>query len=1474
MSNKKNVGAVLVVGGGIAGIQASLDLADLGYYVYLIEKSTAIGGEMARLDKTFPTNDCSMCILSPKLVGCGRHLNIENHTGTEIKSLKGIAGNYKVLLHKHARYIDTEKCTGCGECSNVCPVELPCQFNCGLDKRKAVYKLYAQAMPAAYAIEKNGFSPCRAACPAGVNVQGYVQLVKNGKYKEAWRLIYEDNPLPAICGRICTRPCESHCYRGKIDSPVSIRELKKFAADFCYKKPDELPLPQVPQNKSKKVAVIGSGPAGLSAAYQLIKSGYDITVFEAMSEPGGMLRVVIPEYRLPKNILDFEISLLQKIGVKIETNCRLGQDFTLNSLKKQGYEAIFLAIGAQKSVSLNLPGEKLQGVQSGIELLKKINTGKNPEIGQRVAVIGGGNTAMDAARTALRVGASEVTIVYRRSEDEITAEQEEIRQAKEEGVQFKMLTSPQKIMGNSGEVNGLKCVYNDLGEPDSSGRRRPIPIEGTDFELDLDSVIIAVGQNPELNGVEPYLEVSKKGTVKVNNSTMNTGAEGVFAAGDVVTGPANVIEAIGAGKKAAANIDCYLQNKINKNKINSNAEDNVVDFPNHESGNTGISRLEPEEIKAEKRINNFSEISLGFSEEDARKEAERCLNCAICSECGQCVEACMSKAINHDMQDEEIELNVGSIIISTGCETYDPTNLEYLGYNRHANVLTSIEFERVLSASGPYGGYIQRPSDGKEPKKIAWLQCVGSRNHRENQGYCSSVCCMYAIKEAVIAKEHCSYPLHTTIFYMDMRTYGKEFEQYYEKAKNELKVNFVRSRIYSISELPDKDNNLFIRYADEHGNICNEEFDLVILSVGLKPSSDTVDIARKMDLNLNKYNFIEPKQLTGVNTNKDGIYVAGTLSGPKDIPETVMQASAAAADSASLLANVRGTMVKEKAFPPEKDIAGDIIRIGVFVCHCGINIGGTVDVPEVVNYVKNINSVAYATDKLYTCSQDATDQIKEAIQEYNLNRVVVASCTPRTHEPLFQETIKEAGLNPNLFEMANIRDQCSWVHMNNPVEATKKAKDLVAMAVAKSKLLEPIQSSEVEINHNVLVIGGGIAGLNSALNLAEQGYKVNIVEKEKQLGGIAKRINYGIKGEDVQSYLSGLIKDIYNNSLVTVFTESEIKDASGFVGNYTTTLTTGEEISHGVTIIATGANEYKPSEYLYGQNNRVMTLLELEEAMASNDVKINNAENYVFIQCVGSRDDKRPYCSRICCTKSINTALKIKKSKPEANIYILYRDIRTYSFLEDKYREARQKGVIFIRYNNADKPVVENSGSTLKVTITDHVLDIPIVISADIIGLASAIVPPEENNNKLSQLYKVPLNQDNFFLEAHMKLRPVDSSADGVFMAGLAHGPKNLEENIAQAKAAAGRAGTILTQDTISIEGKCAVVDKQKCVGCRTCESVCPAHAVQLDEQQKVAVVNEALCKGCGVCASSCRCGAINIKGWTDEQIAAMVNAL
>jgi len=1470
-TGENTIGSVLVVGGGISGMQSALDLAEAGLKVYLAEEKSAIGGTMSRLDKTFPTNDCAMCIVSPKLVDVGKHLNIDIITGARLKSVEGEEGRFKVKLAQQARYIDMAKCTSCGECATACPVELPSEFDGGLGQRKAAYKLYAQAMPSAYAIEKNGTPPCRAACPAGVNVQGYVQLVKIGKLVESWRLIYNDNPLPGVCGRVCTHPCELQCHRSKVDHPVSIRELKRLAADAAYVDLEALPLPEQAEPREEKVAIIGAGPAGLSAAYQLARLGYQVTIFEALTVAGGMLSVGIPEYRLPKKLVELEVGLLQKMGIEIKTGVRLGKDFTQAELKKQGYRAILLAIGAHKGISLKLPGEDLDGVMPGVDFLRKVNLGEKVKVGSRVAVIGGGNTAMDAARTARRLGAAEVSIIYRRSKAEITAAKDEIHEALEEGIKFMMLTGPKAILGKNGKVTGLECIVNQLGEPDASGRRSPVPVAGSEFILYVDNVITAVGQAPDLAGVEGP-EQGRGSTIVTDPATLATGIDGVFAAGDVVTGPATVIDAIGAGKKVAVSIDRYLRGEAPIALADAEAK-HVVEFPKHNAGNLDTPRAEPRYVDPEQRVLNFAESALGISGADGTKEAGRCLNCSVCSECKECVQACLPKAIDHDMADQDLELEVGAILLNPGGDIYDPTELEYLGYKKYPNVVTSIEFERILSASGPYQGHLMRPSDGKDPHKIAWIQCVGSRNQRIKHDYCSSVCCMYAIKEAVIAKEHSAEGLETTIFLMDMRSYGKDFERYYTRARDEHGVRFIKSRIFEVTGSPAQPGSLSIRYADEDGTIGVEEFDLVVLSVGFQPSCGSADMAGIAGVELDEFGFCNTGEFTRGVTSRAGIFASGVFAGPKDIPETVVEASAVAGYASRLLAGSRGTLTRIKAYPPERLIPKGAPRIGAFICNCGINIGSIVSVPEVVEYAKSLKDVVYAQEFLFSCSQDSIEKIKQIIEEYNLTRVVVASCTPRTHAPLFQSALREAGLNPHLYEHVNIREHSSWVHREMPQEATEKAKVLVRMAVSKVKLLKPITTSYTDVNHNALVVGGGAAGMTAALSLAEQGFEVWLAEKTEALGGRLKEMHYTLEGADTQQVVAQLIEQVNADPRIRVITNAEIESFDGYPGNYRTKIKIAnktEELLHGAAILATGAQELETDEYLYGQHPRVITQTEFEKQLVTGGAP--KMQNVVMIQCVGSRSEDRPYCSRVCCSEALKNALKLKAINPDASIFILYRDIRSYGLKEKYYTLARQKGINFIRYNQSDQPVVTAAGDALKVEVKDHVLGEPIVFSPDLLVLSTGIAPNQENL-KLSRLFKVPLDADGFLLEAHMKLRPVDFSADGLYMCGLAHAPKLAGEAVVQANAAAMRAATLLAKDKLENVPITATVNKNRCIGCKLCVDVCNYKAREFDPVTRKVLVIDALCQGCGACVVACPSGATQQKGYEKSQMMAALQA-
>jgi heterodisulfide reductase subunit A len=1002
------VGAVMVVGGGVAGIQASLDLANAGFYVYLVEAKPAIGGVMAQLDKTFPTNDCSMCILSPKLVECGRHLNIEILAPAEVQGISGEPGRFQVQVVEPARFIDLEKCIGCGVCAEKCPKKVPDEYNQGLSMRKSAYVLYPQAVPLKYAIDK------------------------------------------------------------------------------------------------------------------------------------------------------------------------------------------------------------------------------------------------------------------------------------------------------------ATCIY------------------------------------------------FKKG-----------------------------------GK------------------------------------------------------------------------------------CKACEKFCPTGAVDLEQKDRVRELEVGAVIMTPGFQTFDPNQYQTYNYAHFPNVVTSLEFERILSASGPYGGHLVRPSDHKEPQKIAWLQCVGSRDVKTHS-YCSAVCCMYAIKEAVIAKEHCKeYDLDAAIFFMDMRTFGKDFEQYYNRAKDEMGVRFIRSRIHTID--PGADDNLLITYVDESGAKKSEVFDMAVMSVGMEVSPGAKNLIQALGVDANSHDFVATTPFAPVAASRPGIYACGAMQGPKDIPESVMQASAAAGAVSGTLGEARWTMTKSREVVPQKEIRPeDQPRIGVFVCNCGINIGGIVNVPGLAEYAKDLPNVVYVQENLFTCSQDTQEVMAKVIEEHQLNRVVVAACTPITHEALFRETMMDAGLNKYLFEMANIRNQDSWVHMKEPDKATDKARDLVRMAVARAGLLKPLVEKPLTVNQRALVIGGGVAGMNAALNLGDQGFETIILEKEDRLGGNAWKVHHTIEGLEVRGYLEGLIEKVKSHPKLQVLTGALVVGFSGYKGNFTTEVLVGpamyeRKIDHGVTVVATGGQEYRPKEFRYGEHPRILTQLELGELLHDNPGEVAGWQRVAFVQCVGSRNQENPNCSRICCQGAVKYALELKGLNPDLDVLTLYRDIRTYGFLEDYYRESREKGVIFSRFKSDEPPRVEVEGGNLSLSFLDHVLERPIKLAVDAVVLSAAALP--NDTEELASLLKIPRNAAGFFIEAHAKLRPVDFASEGIFLCGLAHSPKLISESIAQAMAAASRAGAFLADTSQTISGVTAYVSPERCAACLVCVRSCPYNVPQIT-RENISEINPAMCQGCGTCASECPAMVIEVAHFENDQIAAKVKTL
>jgi heterodisulfide reductase subunit A-like polyferredoxin len=1508
-------------------MQSSLDLAGQGFKVYLVERDSAIGGKMAQLDKTFPTNDCAMCTISPKLVETGSHPNIEVLTKTEVLDISGTAGNFSVQLRHNPRYIDVEKCVACGDCEKVCPIIVPDEFNQGLVERRAAFKLYPQAVPNAFAIEKRGIAPCRDACPAGQRAQGYIALIREGRWEDALRVIKMDNPFPGICGRICNHRCEVACNRSLVDEPINIRALKRFVTDKVYELPRESVERVIPRFE-EKVAIIGAGPCGLTTAQDLALAGYETTIFESMPVAGGMLRLGVPEYRLPNEIIEREVQDIVDLGVDLRLNTQVED---LDELFNQGYSVVLIAVGAHEGIRLPIPGSKLDGVVINTHFLRDvrlglyerseqgvITAGDEAAIGPRVLVLGGGNVAIDCARSAIRMGC-DVHLACLEARDAMPAHEWEVDAAEEEGVHIHAGRSFEQILGDkTGHVRGMECMRVESFSFDESGGLHLEKVPGSQHTIDCDTVIFSIGQRAGLAFIpeDSGIGFTDKNTIAINPNTFATSRPGVFAAGDSVSGTAFVIEAVANGHKVSQSIIRYLSGEPLEPPpapdlpvVQLSAKE--IDGKISKGEISRKARVPLPELPVEERTANFNEVEFGYDESSAREEASRCLACGICSECMSCVFACGTDAINHDDTERIEEINVGALILAPGYQIYNAALSEEYGLGRYENVVTSLQYERLLSASGPTGGHVKRPSDGESPRRIAFLQCVGSRDKEHD--YCSSVCCMYAAKEAIMTVEHAKAEARTNgsnlsvecqVFFMDTRAYSKGYEEYYRRAEQKYGVKYTRCRLSEVREDPNN-HNLVLRYSSPYeGNstIIEEQFDMVVLSVGMEISESVKKLGRQMDIELDSYGFCHTTLFDPLQSSRPGIYVAGPFREPKDIPETVIEASGAAANAASLLADARHTLTVRQEYPPEREVAGDEPRTGVFVCHCGSNIGGYLDVPGVAEYARGLTGVVHAEDNMYTCSQDTIAHIIEQVKELDLNRVVVASCTPLTHEPLFQDAIKQAGLNPHLFEMANIRNQCSWVHSDNWDQGTEKAKILTKMAIARALKLEPLKVTEVPVNNAALIIGGGIAGMTSALNLAEQGFPVHLIERKSELGGNLRHLRYfanSYKDDGLsspQEFLLETIERIKGQPLIQVHKNHELVSTGGFKGNFVSTVretTNGTdvapqtiEINHGVIIVATGGEEYKGREYGYGQDTRILTQLEFESRLA-NAVSADTAskqsaelpDSVVMIQCVGPGER---FCSRICCTTALKNALKLKELNPNADITILFRDIRTYGFKERMYTEARRKGIRFINFNFDGKPVVAHSDnqSILSVSIKDPILNKDIVLEPDLLVLSTPVMPAEGTRDLATRL-KLSVDMDGFFLEAHVKLRPVDFAADGVFMAGVAHYPKFLDETIAQAQAAAARAAGIISKETMLTNARVAVVDPSLCVGCLTCVRICPYNVpivksdlTGIGDILGAAYVEPAICHGCGSCASECPAQAIQLMHYTDAQTLTKVDAL
>ncbi len=1526
------IGAVLVVGGGIAGMQASLDLAESGFKVYLVETKSAIGGHMAQLDKTFPTNDCAMCNISPKLVETGRHLNIEILTDTEVVKVDGQAGNFTATLRRKPRYIDVAKCTGCGECAQVCPVVIPGRFDEGMVQQRAAFKLYPQAIPNAYAIEKQGLAPCRDACPTGQRAQGYIALIREGRYQDALRVIKEDNPFPGICGRICNHRCETACNRGRLDEPVNIRALKRFVTDKVYDEPRRL-VERSALKTDKRVAIIGAGPCGLTAAQDLVRMGYPVTVFEALPVAGGMLRVGVPEYRLPTWIIEREVADIVDLGVDLRLNSPVTN---LDDLFAQGFDAVLIAVGAHEGIRLPIPGADLDGVHINTVFLRDVRLGHPPLLGERVIVIGAGDVAMDCARTAIRLG-KQVHVHYRRSLAEAPADPEEIEHAEEEGVEFHWLSNPVEIVSDgNGRVAGVRFVRMELGEPDASGRRRPVPVPGSEQVVPCESVVFSIGQRAGLAFIpqDAGVGTTRDNTIAIHPETLAATRPGVFAAGDSVTGTAFVIEAVASGHQVAQSIDQYLRGKqLETGQVSTGATtvgtrfNRVAPLPvvkmteaelreRAARGEVKIApRVKMSALDVTMRKQSFDEVRQGYSDQEAQAEAARCLACGVCSECLSCYYKCGVYAIDHDMLERAEQIKTGAVILAPGYEAYNAALSQEYGLGRYPNVVTALQFERLLSASGPTQGHVKRPSDDKPPKKIAFLQCVGSRD--QTHDYCSSVCCMYAAKEAMMAMEHAKtegHELGCHIFFMDTRAFSKGYEEYYQRAEQKYGVQYHRTRISAVKQNP-ASGNLVVRYLD--GQMVEEEFDLVVLSVGMEMSGKVQALGRNLGIELDDYGFCHTALFDPLQSSRAGIYVAGPFREPKDIPESVVEASGAAGAAGALLASARGTLARIAQYPSERDVTAEAPRVGVFVCHCGSNIGGFLDVPGTAAFAASLPGVVHAEDDLYTCSQDAIQHIVEVAKEKNLNRVVVASCTPRTHEPLFQDACRMAGLNPGLFEMANIRNQCSWIHSNNWDGATRKAQDLVRGAVMRVAQLEPVRTIDLPVQKAALVLGGGVAGMNAALSLAQQGFPVHLVERAAELGGhlrqahfvantssqlqAARGVGQKLEAEeaarDPQAYLCEVIARVESHPLVRIHLETELIETGGFRGNFFSKLRAKDgiitEIVHGATIVATGGREYRGPEYGLGSDPRILAQSDFEAMLAHrqgddprNSTRAGAARasgqgelpsSVVMIQCVGPA---AKYCSRTCCTTALVNALKLKELNPDAQVTILYKDMRTFGFKERVYTEARRQGILFIRYDDDHKPQISNLKSQISIQVWEPMLGREMTLTPDRVVLSEPMVPAE-GAKELGSLLKVPTDLDGWFLEAHVKLRPVDFASDGIFMAGACHYPKFLDETIAQAQAAAARAATILSHDTLTAGGIVAEVSAEKCVGCLTCVRICPYHVPKIQMNLfgvahivGAAYIEPATCHGCGICAGECPAKAIRLVNYADSQVMANVEAL
>jgi heterodisulfide reductase subunit A len=912
MTKENKTFDTLVIGGGIAGQEAALNLANMDYKVLLVEKGLSIGGKMIQLSKVFPTLDCAACITTPKMSETARHQNITLLLNSEIESIHKVNGHFDVDVAKHPRYVVPEACTGCQQCEQACPEVRPDEYNTNLAGRKVAYIPFSLANPRIAVIDRQDTSaPCIAACPGGVKPYGYITLVRNGQYEEAMKLHMEDAPIPGSLGRACYAPCEGECTRGSLEAPVDIRRIKRFFAEDYYSKHPQPPTVNIEKKSGKRIAIVGSGPAGLTAAYFLALKGHQVKIFEAAPELGGMLKLTLPEYRLPNSIVDRDIQNILSLGVEHEVNRRIEH---LADLKKEGFDTVFVSVGTHETTSMKIKGSKLQGIVSCLDFLRESKIGKKTDLtGKKVMVIGGGNTAMDASRTAIRLGASSVKIIYRRSREEMPAWKVELREAEEEGVKIDVLRNPVKFIGENGIIKKAELLRMKLGEPDESGRRSPVEINGSEYTEEVDFVIEAIGLQPTTSIFKNELELSKNGRIKVNPKTLHTSTPWIFAGGDSVTGSSTIIEAVGQGKKAASNIDKYLNNEnpddfefgdklaaVEKKLVLS--RENILHLPKMDDNLRPVAE----------RIRDFKDIERTFTEEQVKKSTERCLDCSNCRECHQCITACPANAIDFSQKEEKISTKTSSIIVSSGFHLFKPEGKPQYNSAKYANVIDSLQMDRLIAPTRPYNNVL-RPGDGKVPGNIAYVLCTGSRdssleNYRScsmssaNNPICSQICCMYSIKQAQLLMG--ALPMaDITIYYIDIRAFGKGYEEFYQQSKS-MGVNFVKGKIARIREKEDKSGDMILRFENiETGQVKEVIHDLVVLSVGVQPNNEIVNAFKNAHLDLDEFNFIKQADvLAGPSkTTIDGVFVSGTAAGPMDIPDSILSAGCAASEVAAYL---------------------------------------------------------------------------------------------------------------------------------------------------------------------------------------------------------------------------------------------------------------------------------------------------------------------------------------------------------------------------------------------------------------------------------------------------------------------------------------------------------------------------------------------------------------------------------------------